>query len=293
MKKKCIICGKSKFKTVWNDKIRSGKNKFTKKKQIILKCNKCDLVFLKNLRKNLENSAVARSLYNRDSSIAEFMKFHRPRELKKLKIIKKFLNFRNKKVLESNCGAGVLLTILKKETQITSGIDDKSYRYFLEKNNHDYFGSVNDVIQSKKKFDIILSLSELEHKFDPVKFLKKLKKILSSRGRIVLRIPNFNNVYSMLLGNDFYKYDYRTSHNYYFSENNIDLLLKKVGFSIENKIGFQEYDFNHTLEYLKKRKRVTGYYPKILRKNIILRIKENIETFLVSTSLIYVIKINK
>ena len=42
----------------------------------------------------------------------------------------------------------------------------------------------------------------------------------------------------MILGNYFYKYDYRTSHNYYFSSKNMDLLIKKVGLKIEKKIGF-------------------------------------------------------
>ena len=37
MKKKCIICNNEDFKIVWNNKIRSGKNKFTKKKEVILK----------------------------------------------------------------------------------------------------------------------------------------------------------------------------------------------------------------------------------------------------------------
>ena len=34
---------------------------------------------------------------------------------------------------------------------------------------------MNDIIK-EKKFDVILSLSEFEHKYDPIYFLKKLKK---------------------------------------------------------------------------------------------------------------------
>ncbi len=50
--KKCIICGKNKFKTVWNDKIRSSNISFTKKKEKIFQCRNCDLVFLKKKKKN-------------------------------------------------------------------------------------------------------------------------------------------------------------------------------------------------------------------------------------------------
>ena len=47
------------------------------------------------------------------------------------------------------------------------------------------------IIKNKKKFDIIFSLSEIEHKFDPQLFIKNLKKILSKNGLIIFRIPNF------------------------------------------------------------------------------------------------------
>lgn len=290
MKKNCIICGNKNFQIVWNDKIRSGKKNFTKKKEIIFKCLSCDLVFLKNLRKNLENSVIARSLYNKDSSIKEFLSFHKPRELKKLNFFKKFIKFKNKNILESNCGAGVLLTILKKESKTTSGIDDSSYKEYLNQNNHNFFPDFDKVIYKKKKFDVILCLSELEHKYDPITFLKKMKRVLSKSGRIILRVPNYHNIYSMILGNYFYKYDYRTSHNYYFSSKNMDLLIKKVGLKIEKKIGFQEYKFNHLLEYARSKRRVTGPYKKVLSNKTESVLKKNIENSFSSTSLIYILK---
>tara|TARA_B110000259_G_C13996727_1_gene394687 strand:+ start:219 stop:1091 length:873 start_codon:yes stop_codon:yes gene_type:complete len=289
MLNKCKVCNKKNFEIVWNDKIRSGKNNFTKKKEIIFRCLSCDLVFLKNRRKNLENSAVARSLYNKNNSIKEFLSFHKPRELKKLNFFKKYISFKNKNILESNCGAGILLATLKNGSKSTSGIDDNSYKDYLNKNGHNFFPSFDRVIQQKKKFDIILSLSELEHKYDPTTFLKKMKKALSKSGRIILRVPNYHNVYSMLLGNSFYKYDYRTSHNYYFSCKNLTLLIKKVGLKIEKKIGLQEYDFNHLLQYLRSKKRVTGPYKKVLSYKNESIIKKNIENSFTSTSLVYIL----
>lgn len=291
--KSCLICNNKNLKIIWNDKIRSGINKFTKKKEVVIECNKCNLVFLKNLRKNLENSAVARALYNNDNSIREFLRFHKPRELKKLNYFERFINTRNKRILESNCGAGVLLSLLKNKAKKTSGIDDKIYKNYLLKNNHDYFGSFDEAIKKKKKFDLILSLSELEHKFNPINFLKMIKKVLSKKGKIVIRVPNYKNIYAMLLGNDFYKYDFRTSHNYYFSENNLDLLFTKVGFNIEHKLGMQEYDFNHTLKYIKTRKRVSEDPPKLLSHSINMRVKRNIENTFVSTSLVYILSVIK
>mgnify|MGYP005997735769 CR=1 FL=1 len=114
MKSKCICCNKQNFRVVWNDKIRIGKKYFSKKKIKIISCNECNLVSLKKKIKKLENSSIARNLYNNNNSIREFIKFHKPREIKKIKFIEKYLSFKNKKILESNCGSGLLLNYLKK-----------------------------------------------------------------------------------------------------------------------------------------------------------------------------------
>ena len=114
-KNKCIVCNNTRNILVWNDKIRTGQKTFSKKKYKIFKCTFCNLVFLGNKSKKLEDSSFTRNLYNKNNSIKEFFKFHTPREIKKINFVKKYVNFRNKKILESNCGAGILINHLKKK----------------------------------------------------------------------------------------------------------------------------------------------------------------------------------
>ena len=72
-----------------------------------------------------------------------------------------------------------------------------------------------------------------------------------------------------MLNNDFLRYDYRVSHNYYFNEKSADFLFKKLKLkTIFVKTGLQEYDFNHLLEYVKTRKEVKNY-KKIYNKRVI------------------------
>ena len=94
----------------------------------------------------------------------------------------------------------------------------------------------------------------------------------------------------MLLGNYFYKYDFRTSHNYYFSTKSMDHLIKKAGLKVEKKIGYHEYDFNHLLAYANSKKRVTGTYKKIFNQKNEIIFKRNIENSFTSTSLLYILK---
>lgn len=288
---KCIVCNKTKFKLIWNDKLRSSAVGFTKKNEKIYQCINCDLVFLHKRRKILENSSIARNKYNKNNSIKEFLKFHTPREMKKLNFIKNKINLKNKKVLESNCGAGILISKIKQKAKITAGIDNTFYKKFLEKNGHLFFNSTNDVLKKKICFDIILSFSELEHKYNPVNFLKNLKLILSKNGKIILRIPNYFNIYMFLLGYNFLKYDFRTSHNFYFSKKNLDILFKKLGFKIIYSSGMNEYSFNHLLNYVKLKKRVRNKkIYRFLEQSDDNYVVQNLEKNWTSTSLIYILK---
>ena len=136
---KCLVCSGTKFQIVWNDKIRVSRNTFSGKKEIVLKCKNCELVFLKNKRKNLEDSFKARKIYNKNASIKEFLSFHTNRELNKLKSIISLVKIKNKKVLESNCGAGVILNFIKKDAKYTAGIDNIFYKDYLTNNNQLFF----------------------------------------------------------------------------------------------------------------------------------------------------------
>ena len=289
---KCFVCNGKKFKLIWNDKIRNSASNFTKKNEKIFECENFYLVFLNNRIINLENSAISINIYNQNNSIDEFLKFHTPRELHKIKYIKDKISLKNKKILESNCGAGILINNLRGSKNITAGLDNIFYKKFVEKNGHLFFSSTAEVIKKKEKFDIILSLSELEHKYDPNNFLKRLKKILKKKGRLIVRIPNFYNIYMFLLGNNFLRFDYRTSHNFYFSKKNLDLMFEKCGYKILSSFGVNEYNLNHLLTYIKKGKRVPR--DKIFNhfsQNINKRTNYNIEKSFSSTSLIYILTV--
>lgn len=290
---KCIVCKKKEFKIVWDDKIRSSNKRFSKKKEKILQCKFCDLVFLKNPKKYLENSAITRNLYNKNNSIKEFLDFHSNREKNKLKFIEQYINFKSKKILESNCGAGVLLNVLKRKTSKTAGLDSNHYKNFVVSQGHKFYSDISQIIKNQDQFDIILSLSEIEHKYNPIKFIKDMKRCLTKNGLVVFRIPNFFNIYMYALNKSFLKYDYRSSHNYYFSEKNLDLMFNNLNMQIVYKLGFHEYSLNHLSNYIKTQKRVDLNKVKtIFTENDEKNFKLSVEKTMSSTSLIYILKNN-
>ena len=200
------------------------------------------------------------------------------------------MNLKNKDILELNCGAGIIINYYKKTCRSTSGVDDMIYKKYLKENGHIFFSSINKIIDDKLKYDYIFSMSELEHKFDPKKYLLKVNKLMKKNSTLIVRVPNFNNIYMYLLNKSFLKYDFRTSHNFYFSTKNLNLLFEKKKFNIKKKIGFHEYSMNHLIEYMKTKKRVYNAPSKVLSEKQNSFIVKNIEDMLVSTSLIYLLE---
>ena len=140
------------------------------------------------------------------------------------------------------------------------------------------------------KFDAILSLAEIEHKYNPILFVKELIKVLKPNGKIIFRIPNYNNIYYYFLKSKFQIYDFRTSHNFYFSEKSADFLFKMLKLKILVKTGIQEYSINHFLHFLRSHKRVDSKFEKLIKEKKNNFIKRNIEENFLSTSMLYIVQ---
>lgn len=291
---KCPICYSRKQKEIWYGKIRDGiknyKTIYSKKKIKIFFCNNCGVRYKYPLTKDLLNNQLFRKKYDGEASIKKYYSFNKTRELKKFHKIFKLINFKNKSILESNCGGGEVLNYLKKNTKNVSGIDSLYLKNHLNKKKIMFFENINEIKKKKVKFDIIISLGEIEHRYDPKTFIKKFLNILKPGGLLILRAPNYNNIYRLGLGKIFLRDDFRTSHNFYFDEKSLDYIFSKLGLKILIKKGLQEYSINNFISYLKLKKR-----PKNLTKNIVnqadnKKFELNLENSLYSTSLMYVLK---
>ena len=285
---KCKLCGSKKSDLIWNNKIRSGKKKFSNKNFKIYKCQNCNVKFLEKFNKKLLDNSIFRKKFDGANTIKKYHSFNKPRELKKIKFIEKFISFKKKDVLETNCGAASVLDYIKKKAKITVGQDNKIYKPHVTK-KHKFYFNINDIKKTNIKFDIILSLGELEHRDDPVRFVKDLAKVLKKNGKIIFRIPNYYNIYYFFLGSDFQKYDFRESHNFYFCEKSIYHLFKKSKLKIKLKKGFNEYNINHFIHFLKTRKRVETKHKNLINNKNSKYIQSQINENLLSTSFIYII----
>ncbi len=112
--------------------------------------------------------------------------------------MKKFKKLNNLRILEVGFGNASFINWCEKKQYEIYGyeIDEKFYNNAKKKYKNIYFGERNNIHQViDQKFDLIVCFDVIEHvnKEDLTKFIKDLKLMLNSNGKILFRFPNGNS----------------------------------------------------------------------------------------------------
>lgn len=150
------------------------------------------------------------------------------------------------KVLEIGAAYGETLYYLKQNNIASEvvGVDlfeDKKNKQNYKPLDNFIFGNIEEIElpQYENYFDLILLPDVLEHLIEPKKVLQKIKKYLSTNGKIIVSMPNIRH-YSALkkifLKGDFgYEesgvFDY--THLRFYCRKNIQELLESSGYKVK------------------------------------------------------------
>lgn len=249
---KCTLCQSSRLKVIYNGDIRSGLFSIqTREKYKVVKCLKCNFSFLKNPPKIDYSNKNYRKNYNKSSNIKIYSKLHNLLQKELISKIGKN-SFKNKVVLDSGCGGGDFLDLVKKISKKTIGIEpSKHFHPSLKKKGHLIFGSSEEIIQQKFKADVIISFGVIEHTNDPVEYLSLLNKILRKNGKLFLITENSEDILLQLGIKKFDSFFYRTAHIGYFDSSSLEFAFKKSKFKKIIKGYWQHHDFSNALYWIK------------------------------------------
>ena len=111
---KCSVCDSTSLKNLYYGHIRVGEFPAqTKNKYQVVQCIKCNFIFLKKPPKIDYLGRGYRENYNKSSNIKIYSKLHNVLQKELISKIGKN-NFKNKIVLDSGCGGGDFLDLVKK-----------------------------------------------------------------------------------------------------------------------------------------------------------------------------------
>ena len=249
----CYFCGGFVYIVV-QDTLRHGE------KRDVLKCKKCDLVFLapysgKDLEQFYRSSEYRKKhspVLGKAITSKKMFEISLPLQAYRVSRIKPYLK-KHMRVLEVGCSTGHFLHAIKPLAKEVSGIElNKAHASFARKKLHTKI-SEQEIERSgfsKNYFDIICVYQVLEHIENPREFLSALLPYLKKGGRIFIEVPNINDplltLYRIPSYQQFYYHD---AHLFYYSPKTLNRMMQSAGFS--GKVaGFQLYNFLNHIHWL-------------------------------------------
>jgi len=117
--------------------------------------------------------------------------FNTHASFEKIKRLIDFQNSKKLKILDIACGDGRVAEELIKIGHEVYGIDisEKAVKLANEKGVKAELANVENY-QPEQKFDLVIATDILEHLFEPLEILKKMKKWLTENGKIIVNMPN-------------------------------------------------------------------------------------------------------
>lgn len=237
----------------------------------VVKCKNCGMIYVKDIPSD-------KDLINFYKSYSEYKEYKNNHEPKKLTYARKLLHriiykdlhililektggIRGKKICEIGCSFGNFLFEIKRMGANAIGVelDTRAVKFLREKGITCY-----EEIPQSEKFDIICAFQLVEHLAHPGVFFNKVTQSLVSGGRLLLSLPNGNEIEKV--GPSWIGFRVDMEHINYFSIKSLANLLIQHGFYIEHY-----YEYNQPNIFIKGKqfffKRLTQ-----IPKNIFLKI---------------------
>ena len=238
--KKCEICYSDSY-----HKIKRENN------YQIFRCNNCGLLFtsplnevetnnIRNLYKNSYWNDIEKDSENNFTIYQKMYIYFTKR------ILKLFKNSKNKiKLLDIGCGFGFFINYAEKNGIDVSGIDlSKQSTDYAKKVlglNNIYYSDIFSCSFARESFDVLTAFNLLEHTYNPRDFVKEMYRIVKNNGHVLIRVPNSKfhvlaltifSIFPFFNKNNFNVLAMEPpKHLYGFSDNNLILLMKSVGFN--------------------------------------------------------------
>ena len=153
---------------------------------------------------------------------------------KKKKLIEKYYNKTNGKVLDIGCGAGDFLQYMKENHWNINGVDTSNKaRKIANKKLNIKVMDPQYWINNKEKYDVITCWHSLEHVHEPWVYLDKIKKSLTQDGFVIVALPNYQSTDAKIYKEFWAAYD-TPRHLYHFTIKSMDKIIKPHGLNIES-----------------------------------------------------------
>jgi 2-polyprenyl-3-methyl-5-hydroxy-6-metoxy-1,4-benzoquinol methylase len=132
------------------------------------------------------------------------------------------------RVLDIGCGDGALVRTLQQFGATPMGVDlDPEGARFIERTYRIpvVVAPFEQATFADGRFDAVVATHVIEHFFEPVEAMRKMRRLLKPGGLLVLETPN---IFRPKVG---FRRLFSLQHNYYFSPRTLCLAMRRAGFA--------------------------------------------------------------
>lgn len=186
--------------------------------------------------------------------------------LRYFSLFKKYIH--NKSILDYGCGYGIFLMLCRKITNYLNGVEVSNHCINYIKNKASNINIEDKLHKFKKTFDIITLFHSLHYLPNQIETLKKLKKKLNKNGKIIIEVPNANDVLiSQFKLKSFKDFTFCKESLIWHTEKSLFLFLIHAGYKKIQILKVQRYNLNNHLGWILKNKPAGHKFFKNLIKD--------------------------
>ncbi len=205
----------------------------------MVRCGSCGHVYLNPRPKEEEFSKIYPPHYAAfvETRSCWVKKFRKHWEAKKVRRIRRLLGAGPKRLLDSGCGNGRFLSVLReygdREWELV-GIDleAEAIAQCREKGLTGYEGKAEDFMLGEGTWDAVIMLQVLEHSKDPVRLCRKVHALLKPGGYWMIETPCLGSLDFQWFKKSLWTLYHFPRHWHLFSQQSLKALLMRCGFSI-------------------------------------------------------------
>ena len=136
------------------------------------------------------------------------------------------------RVLDYGCGRGVLLEGFKAQGVSVLGLEREGSGFDAIPDVT--VSSLDDLLATDEKFDIVVIWHVLEHLQLPQEDLVKVEKLLAPGGSLFIEVPNFGSWQARLFGRHWFHLDF-PRHLYHFTARSLQTQLESANLQLVSK----------------------------------------------------------
>jgi 2-polyprenyl-3-methyl-5-hydroxy-6-metoxy-1,4-benzoquinol methylase len=249
--------------------------KLTKDNFDIVKCNKCNLIFVNPI---LDKEQYLKAYKSKEyqkimKSLGEKSHMYRVNRFGKERVNYLSNFFKKKKIraLDVGCSTGFFLEAAKKKNWDCEGLElNPSAADFGKKRGLKIYEQDLSNFKTKKKYDIITLFDVLEHLADPKKIIEQAKKLLKNQGLLYVYVPNWNCASRILMKEKNCHFIWPTHHLTYFTPETLSYFFRRLKLKIIDweTQGLDLFDYNWFTEYKKGKSIMNNHELDVLQNYI-------------------------